>query len=906
MSDYIPADIQLEIMTRLPLKSLIQFRSVPKTWKSIIDSSAFISKHSLQQRTPHSGSVSLVENKYVSIIDDHTYPRQIVSLTPPPLVKKLQSPRVIGTSRGLVGLVGLYSRHYRGSTMDVVVIWNISIRKAVAVFVPNVAQELCRSTTTLGFGVCRETNDPKIVRIKQFATCNPIEVEVVIDGVIYWLAIDKNTVDGNFLSVLISFDMSSEEFGEITLPHGFNVVNLSKLGESLLVVVVQDDEAFNFDFDVWMMGDGVLKSFTKLFTFTLAKVFELGFRKDGKLMLLFIDFTSEKMEKQIGCMSGLLQIFDREHILAGKRIHSTKRLPPSTAVGGSPVSRNSGESHAFSGKPDPHKHSVVVPANADNSQSSPSKTNDRSKSFKEIHRHSLDSRINVSNTTETNRDNSQQRSPSVIARLMELEPMPSTDNKPLQTVTKPTLRRSASESRLSRDIIHSKYIDNNNFQLKQPNKSPNENDRWRSRSFLDSSEFYPEPNNRTITMHEKMLKIKAIDEQANDLSTLKQILEVLQLKGLIRSENSHRNFMYDRNLHFNESDIVLVKPSPLKRDSHRFRGSRRHVSENSQVRVRAASPKRIESNLKACNSVNKVSSKRNGLRNQKVTESLSVNRRRQKFVTEDESSSINESKFSTPSTTDLERSKGTSSLRRCEKLLTETKSATESPPSSAIVLPNPVSVLDSGFEKDEPLTRSHRVDLKGNISYSTRLVYYVFMFYVYHALSSTEREEFTSDDVDFIYISKIIRATQHFQEDPNVFLSLEKQLYNTKNTSNVSKRQRKLIFDVVLEIINRNVKLPPWKQVIDYSRALLKHVWFEFQKIREVNTGDGVLELVSGVIEKDLVEIYDWRDYPIETSELVLDIERMIFKDLVSEVIREMIEISGEFRFLKARRKLVF
>ncbi|XP_076951167.1 uncharacterized protein LOC143624373 [Bidens hawaiensis] len=878
MSDYIPADIQLEIMTRLPLKSLIQFRSVPKTWKSIIDSSAFISKHSLQQRTPHSGSVSLVENKYVSIIDDHTFPRQIVSLTPPPLVKKLQSPRVIGTSRGLVGLVGLYSRHYRGSTTDVVVIWNISIRKAVAVFVPNVAQELCRSTTTLGFGVCRETNDPKIVRIKQFATCNPIEVE--------------------------------------------------------------DDEAFNFDFDVWMMGDGVPKSFTKLFTFTLAKVFELGFRKDGKLIvesqeqggddrgqlavyephskhvdnigiegssdsfvvcdymetLLLLDQKDlmEKMEKQIGCMSGLLQIFDREHILAGKRIHSTKRLPPSTAVGGSPVSRNSGESHAFSGKPDPHKHSVVVPANADNSQSSPSKTNDRSKSFKEIHRHSLDSRINVSNTTETNRDNSQQRSPSVIARLMELEPMPSTDNKPLQTVTKPTLRRSASESRLSRDIIHSKYIDNNNFQLKQPNKSPNENDRWRSRSFLDSSEFYPEPNNRTITMHEKMLKIKAIDEQANDLSTSKQILEVLQLKGLIRSENSHRNFMYDRNLHFNESDIVLVKPSPLKRDSHRFRGSRRHVSENSQVRVRAASPKRIESNLKACNSVNKVSSKRNGLvdhasiirtprglRNQKVTESLSVNRRRQKFVTEDESSSINESTFSTPSTTDLERSKGTSSLRRCEKLLTETKSATESPPSSAIVLPNPVSVLDSGFEKDEPLTRSHRVDLK-------------------------EREEFTSDDVDFIYISKIIRATQHFQEDPNVFLSLEKQLYNTKNTSNVSKRQRKLIFDVVLEIINRNVKLPPWKQVIDYSRALLKHVWFEFQKIREVNTGDGVLELVSGVIEKDLVEIYDWRDYPIETSELVLDIERMIFKDLVSEVIREMIEISGEFRFLKARRKLVF
>ncbi|XP_076928529.1 F-box protein At4g22390-like [Bidens hawaiensis] len=191
MSDYIPADIQLEIMTRLPLKSLIQFRSVSKTWKSIIDSSAFISKHynnghHTQTQVQHllvmyqdtrSGFIGLVEDKYVSIVDDHTFPKQIVSLTPPPLVKKLQCPRLIGTSRGLVGL---YSQHYRDSTSttDVVVIWNVSIRKAVAVFVPNVAQELCRSTTTLGFGVCRVTNDPKIVKIKQFANCNPIEVEV--------------------------------------------------------------------------------------------------------------------------------------------------------------------------------------------------------------------------------------------------------------------------------------------------------------------------------------------------------------------------------------------------------------------------------------------------------------------------------------------------------------------------------------------------------------------------------------------------------------------------------------------------------------------------------------------------------------------------------------------------------
>lgn len=38
------------------------------------------------------------------------------------------------------------------------------------------------------------------------------------------------------------------------------------------------------------------------------------------------------IEKQMGCMAGFLQIFDRHQILAGKRVYSTKRLPPSVLV----------------------------------------------------------------------------------------------------------------------------------------------------------------------------------------------------------------------------------------------------------------------------------------------------------------------------------------------------------------------------------------------------------------------------------------------------------------------------------------------------------------------------------------------------------------------------------------------
>ncbi|GJU27955.1 putative F-box domain-containing protein [Tanacetum coccineum] len=52
MSDVIPFDIQSEIMKRLPVKSLIQFRSVSKQWKSFIDSPKFIKNYHVNHTNP--------------------------------------------------------------------------------------------------------------------------------------------------------------------------------------------------------------------------------------------------------------------------------------------------------------------------------------------------------------------------------------------------------------------------------------------------------------------------------------------------------------------------------------------------------------------------------------------------------------------------------------------------------------------------------------------------------------------------------------------------------------------------------------------------------------------------------------------------------------------------------------
>ncbi|KAI3776471.1 hypothetical protein L1987_46256 [Smallanthus sonchifolius] len=104
----------------------------------------------------------------------------------------------------------------------------------------------------------------------------PWQVEVVIDGFLYWLATDRIiTSDDGFMyyNLIISFDMISEEFREVNLPNSLAhqsdyKLSISKLRESL-VVLERGEEATS----VWMMEDGVPKSFTKLFTFNVNATF---------------------------------------------------------------------------------------------------------------------------------------------------------------------------------------------------------------------------------------------------------------------------------------------------------------------------------------------------------------------------------------------------------------------------------------------------------------------------------------------------------------------------------------------------------------------------------------------------------------------------------------------------------
>ncbi|XP_076938614.1 uncharacterized protein LOC143606875 [Bidens hawaiensis] len=139
---------------------------------------------------------------------------------------------------------------------------------------------------TLGTGTCRSISMnihlPHI--LKRFS-----DNKVVVDGVIHWVACDLDTRSNN---VIVSFDLTSEEFGTVDLPDGLaqcRALSIFERKGSLVVIKYHMDTPIC---EVWaMIKNGDSKSlFTKLFDVTFKGTYDtlseeiLGFRKNGELM----------------------------------------------------------------------------------------------------------------------------------------------------------------------------------------------------------------------------------------------------------------------------------------------------------------------------------------------------------------------------------------------------------------------------------------------------------------------------------------------------------------------------------------------------------------------------------------------------------------------------------------------
>ncbi|XP_057423870.1 protein LONGIFOLIA 1-like [Lotus japonicus] len=701
------------------------------------------------------------------------------------------------------------------------------------------------------------------------------------------------------------------------------------------------------------------------------------------------------IHKQMGCMAGFLQIFDRHQILSPKRIYSTKRLPPPpTPPDSSPEALQHGVSPAREAQPEP-KVVVVTKANPPPPALPVLEFKEGTRSSwkfsREAPRLSLDSRAVVdakgslhprTDTTAAAVEDKQRRSTSVIARLMGLGPIPDSDPEPGAK-----LRRSASESRVPRDLPlplppQCRFFESkaNSFHHQESNVvnancngngngcAGTENHRLgvsparasapvrqrggttmtQKKSFYDSTDFFPEPKDMDAIygVIERRLRMRGINQPSQDLHTLKNILEALQLKGLLHSEKP------------NQSPIVVMKPgrsssgsanhyrtgyeSPPPHSSFRSSSPRartpspsesdRNVSARNQSRVRNTSPNRRKvqnvettrrkvsndggSDSRRVSPVNspKISTRKNPA-NQGVTCGSSPRLRKPidspkmkvLGLAEDESSTVSENSFSTSSHTDTERYKmeeyreGKNLLDRCDKLLNSIAEIT----AANELQPSPVSVLDSSFYKDEWCSPSPIP--KRCIDYKDQALDSEDDMWSSALCSSEDAAAAEEEDSDLVYVSEILRASSYLPEESDVFVLLEKR--KGKDTSRASKLQRRLIFDTLQEILNRNQKLPPWKAAARGEET----VWSEFRRIRdrEESASEDMFGVICGVLRKDMAaEMSGWGEWTVEMGDVVLDIERLVFKDLIGETIQQLAsfgpQCNNSNKVSALRRKLVF
>ena len=252
MSDNIPFDIQMSIMNKLPVKSLLQFRTVSKLWKYCIDSPKFILEYGARGSKTNRFALAYEQGYfgYLYLFDDY-FTLNPLNLNIPSFPRSFDLNNypyldltTVGTSQG----VWCFQSFYR-----VVLIWNTSLRKSVWITVPSPLRGQQGRKYFIGFGVAPEDLEATVLHFSLPAKGHgrwivyffsmttkqwmPIQQQnmprenirlkrssqSVIGRYIFWVGsetFNQGEDDGNSYKrfLIMSFDMVTQTFQEIQIP----------------------------------------------------------------------------------------------------------------------------------------------------------------------------------------------------------------------------------------------------------------------------------------------------------------------------------------------------------------------------------------------------------------------------------------------------------------------------------------------------------------------------------------------------------------------------------------------------------------------------------------------------------------------------------------------------------------
>ena len=333
---YLPYDIVLNILTRLPVKSLMRFRCVSKAWNSSITSPDFISTHLNNSIDSHgdgyvihmpcvrdicSSSIN-TKRPVCTVALDRTL--DTISEVRIPFHFPFGCAQIVGSCNGLLCFA---------TSAYCIYLWNPSIR--IFKRLPNTCLGQLRFAT-LGFAYHSENNDYKVVRISRSPFSAPVsshEIEVytlssdswrsvgttlttdvlfydknyplpipLVNGALHWMSCIVEE-ENHRRRMIMAFDVNSEKFKRLALPDGSTDENifqtfLSSFKGKLAFITWARSEQRGTQYSIWVMKEyGVVESWIKLFVVPFERVAHCSaFMEYGSLLVCYINDRVESQD----------------------------------------------------------------------------------------------------------------------------------------------------------------------------------------------------------------------------------------------------------------------------------------------------------------------------------------------------------------------------------------------------------------------------------------------------------------------------------------------------------------------------------------------------------------------------------------------------------------------------------
>ena len=297
---FICEDIANEIFLRLPLKSLLRFQCLSKSFESLISNQTFVKSH-LQRSQKNTNllfnfpdyyrSFSMVNDKSLStIVEDFDFGSKLKSKY-----------KVVGSCNGLVCLIA--EDYFKHRTKYLVCLWNpltksLSYKPSLLVH----SRSWGPSCSMFGFGYDSSSDTYKVVvvnvntsnnyesleyevnvynkhdncwrKIQNFPGSNTVtrNLGMYLNGTINWLATSKLDWDWINLLYIVSLDLGNETYKQLSLPSCFDQAHrYGHCRAKPSLGILKDRLCFSYDdvertqFVLWQMNEyGVESSWTQL------------------------------------------------------------------------------------------------------------------------------------------------------------------------------------------------------------------------------------------------------------------------------------------------------------------------------------------------------------------------------------------------------------------------------------------------------------------------------------------------------------------------------------------------------------------------------------------------------------------------------------------------------------------